>query len=58
MRRVEKEEERNITLFSWKNKNKDHRMPTSSPLPLCVAKASRNHFNEDITPLLPTGIGE
>jgi hypothetical protein len=27
-------------------------------LPLRVAKAGRNHLNEEITPLLPTGIGE
>jgi hypothetical protein len=25
---------------------------------LCVAKAGRNHLNEEIVPLLPTGIGE
>ncbi len=29
-----------------------------SPPPLCVAKTGRNNFNEDFTPLLPTGIGE
>ncbi len=28
------------------------------PPPLRVAKAGRNHLNEEITPLLPTGIGE
>ncbi len=28
------------------------------PPPLRAAKASRNHFNEEITPLLPTGICE
>jgi hypothetical protein len=28
------------------------------PLPLLVAKAGRNHLNEEITPPLPTGIGE
>ncbi len=28
------------------------------PLPLRVAKAVRNHLNEEITPLLRTGIGE
>ncbi len=27
-------------------------------IPLRVAKAGSNHFNEEITPLLPTGIGE
>jgi hypothetical protein len=32
-----------------------HRMPTSPPLPLRVAKAGRNHLNEEITPLLPLG---
>jgi hypothetical protein len=36
----------------------DHRMPTPSPLPLRVPKAGRNHLNEKIIPLLPTGIGE
>jgi hypothetical protein len=25
---------------------------------LCVAKTGRNHLNEEITPLLPTGIGQ
>ncbi len=25
---------------------------------LCVAKAGKIHLNEEITPLLPTGIGE
>ncbi len=29
-----------------------------SPLPLHVAKTVRNHLNEEITPLLPTGIDE
>ena len=29
-----------------------------SSLPLRVVKAGRNHLNEEITPLLPTGIGE
>jgi hypothetical protein len=28
------------------------------PLPLRVAKAGRNHLNEEFTPLLPPGIGE
>jgi hypothetical protein len=32
--------------------------PTPSPIPLRVAKAGRNILNEEITPLLPTGIGE
>ncbi len=35
-----------------------HRAPTPSPLPLRVAKTGRNHLNEEITPLLSTGIGE
>jgi hypothetical protein len=35
-----------------------HRVPTPSLLPLLVAKAGRIHLNEEITPLLPTGIGE
>jgi hypothetical protein len=35
------------------------RPPTpSKPLPLRVAKACRNNLNNEITPLLPTGIGE
>ncbi len=28
-----------------------HRVPTPSPLSLCVAKACRNHLNDEITPL-------
>ncbi len=35
-----------------------HRVPTLLPLPIHVEKAGRNHLNEEITPLLPTGIGE
>jgi hypothetical protein len=35
-----------------------HRVPTPSPLPLRVAKAGTNRLNKEITPLLPTGIGE
>ncbi len=35
-----------------------HRARIPSPLPLRVAKTSRNHLNEEFTPLLPTGIGE
>ncbi len=35
-----------------------HRAPNPSPLPLCIAKTCRNNFNEEITPLLPTEIGE
>jgi hypothetical protein len=30
----------------------------SLPPPLRVAKTGKNHLNEEITPLLPTGIGE
>ncbi len=29
-----------------------------STFPLLVAKAGKNHLNEEITPLLLTGIGE
>ncbi len=29
-----------------------------SHLPLRVAKTGKNHYNKEITPLLPTGIGE
>ncbi len=28
------------------------------PFPLRVAKAGRNHLNKEITPILPTGIGQ
>ncbi len=35
----------------------DHRVMTT-PLPLRVGKAGKNNFNEEITFLLPTGIGE
>jgi hypothetical protein len=35
-----------------------HRARIISPLPLRVAKTGRNHLNEELTPLLPTGIGE
>jgi hypothetical protein len=35
-----------------------HTARIPSPLPLRVAKTSRNHLNEEFTPLLPTGIGE
>ncbi len=35
-----------------------HRAPTHSPLPLCVAKTGKNQLNEEITPLLSTGIGD
>jgi hypothetical protein len=31
---------------------------SSQPLPPLIAKADRNHWNDEITPLLPTGIGE
>jgi hypothetical protein len=37
---------------------KHHRALTPYPLPLRVAKTGRNHLNEEITPLLPTGIDE
>ncbi len=32
--------------------------PPPPPLPLQVAMAVRNHLNEEIIPLLPTGLGE
>jgi hypothetical protein len=41
-----------------KTEEADHRVPTPSHLPRRVAKAGRNHLNEEITPLFPTGIGE
>ncbi len=37
--------------------NLSYRAPTPFP-PICVAKKGENHLNEEITPLLPTGIGE
>jgi hypothetical protein len=36
----------------------DHRVLTHSLLPLRVATASKSRLNEEINPLLPTGIGE
>ncbi len=33
-----------------------HRAPTPSTPPLRMAKTGKNHLNEEITPLLPTGI--
>jgi hypothetical protein len=39
--------------------HENHRAPTLSLLPLRMPKAGKNHLlNEEITPLLPTGIGE
>jgi hypothetical protein len=35
----------------------DHRMPTPPPS-FTRRKADRNHLNEEIIPLLPTGLGE
>ena len=36
-----------------------HRMPTPAPfLYVHVEKAGKNHLNEEITPFLPTRIGE
>ncbi len=35
-----------------------YRVPTPLPLPLGIFKADVNHLNEEITLLLPTGIGE
>ncbi len=34
----------------------NHRILTLSPLPLRVAKASRNHLNVKITPSFPLGL--
>ncbi len=36
----------------------EHRVPTLSLLPLRVAKTGKNRLNEEINPLLSTGIGE
>jgi hypothetical protein len=41
-----------ITMWVAAPQGADH------PLPLHVATAGKNHLNEEITPLLPTGIGE
>jgi hypothetical protein len=38
------------------NKGCSHKAPT--PPPQRVAKTGKNHLNEEITPLLPTGIGD
>ncbi len=35
-----------------------HRVPTSNPPSSTRGKAGKNHLTEEITPLLPTGIGE
>jgi hypothetical protein len=35
-----------------------HRVPTPTPTYSTRGKEGRNHLNEKITPLLPTGIGE
>jgi hypothetical protein len=35
-----------------------HRVPIASPLPLRVAKTGKNNLNEEITPLVHTGISE
>ncbi len=39
-------------------KGKRHRMPTPYPPFSTRGKAGRNHLNQEITPLLPTGVGE
>jgi hypothetical protein len=36
----------------------NHRVPTPSPHSSTAGKADRNHLNEKITPILPTGIIE
>ncbi len=36
----------------------NQRVPTPPPFPLHVAKAGRNHLNEELSSLLPTGTGE
>jgi hypothetical protein len=52
---------KNYEIPSCKFKNRwvgiGHRVPTPPPLSPCVANAVKNHLNEEITPLLPTGIG-
>jgi hypothetical protein len=35
-----------------------HRVPTPAPLPLREGRQGRNHLNEEIIPLLLSGIGE
>jgi hypothetical protein len=43
----------------WNRKlNYEHRVPIPPPTPLHVAVAEKNHLNEEITPLFPTGIAE
>jgi hypothetical protein len=36
----------------------NHRVPNPTPPSSTQGKAGRNHLNEEITPLLPKGIGE
>jgi hypothetical protein len=44
---------------AWRETSEeDHRVPTPIPPSSTLGKAGRNHLNEEITPLLPTGIGE
>ncbi len=51
-----------IKLCSWKGWCDRGQAPTTGrrlpPSPLRVAKTGKNHLNEEITPLFPTGIGE
>jgi hypothetical protein len=53
----ELEDQREMSSLSIKCRLFQHRVATD-PSPLRVAKAGRNHLNEEITPLLPTGIGD
>jgi hypothetical protein len=49
----------NCGLYGNKGRGVSHRVPTLTPLPSSTrGKAGRNHLNEEITPLLPAGIGE
>jgi hypothetical protein len=46
------------TLYPSPIRTRNRRVPPPSPLSLRVAKAGRNHLNEEITPLLSTVMGE
>jgi hypothetical protein len=46
-----------VVIFSFFTSG-NHRVRITSPLPLRVAKTGKYHLNQEITTLLPTGIGE
>jgi hypothetical protein len=52
------EEPEQDTLSGFIINGTDPQGAESLPPPLRVAKTGKNHMNDEITPLLPTGIGE